>query len=90
MLDPPLSPSSSLAEIFRRTCLGGFFSQFSPPPQILFFFWVKTPCKISEPYVNPFWEKSNCGGKKKEREKNAVISGHLVPWQRMQAARTNI
>ena len=58
------------------------------PPQILFFLWVKTPCKISEPYDNPFWEKSNPAQRKKERE-NAVYSGHLVPWQRMQAARTN-
>ena len=43
--------------------------------------------QISEKYDNPFCEKSNCSGKK-EREKNAVNSGHLVLWQRMQAART--
>ena len=31
-------------------------------------------CKISEPYDIPFWEKSNAGGKKKERrEKNGPI-----------------
>ena len=38
--------------------------------QILFFLWVKTPCKILEPYDNPFWEKSY-----------PVNSGDLVPWQ---------
>ena len=42
---------------------------------------LRSPCKISDPYVNPFWEKSNAGREKKkeEREKNAVNSGHLVP-----------
>jgi hypothetical protein len=38
------------------------------------------------PYYNSFCEKSNGGGKK---EKNTINSGHLVPWQRMQAARIN-
>ena len=42
-----------------------------------------------EPYDKPFWEKSNGGGEKERREKNAV-SGHLVPWQRTQAARAKI
>jgi hypothetical protein len=57
-------------------------------PQILCFLWVKTPCKISEPYINPFWEKNNMGRKKKKK-KNAVKSGHLFAWQRTQAARAN-
>ena len=51
--------------------------------QILFILWVKTLRKISA----HFCEKSKGG---KEREKNSVNSGHLVPWQRMQAARTNM
>ena len=61
-------------------------------PQILFFVWLKTICKISETYNYPFWEKSNPAERKKreEREKNAVNSGHLVLRQRTQAARTNI
>ena len=36
---------------------------------------------MSEPYDNPFWEKSNPAerGEKREREKNnAVNSGHFV------------
>jgi hypothetical protein len=32
-------------------------------PNIL---WLKTPCKISKPYDNPFWEKSN------------IAKGHLL------------
>ena len=34
--------------------------------------------------------RTNKVSKKKEREKNALNSGHLVPWQRTQAARTNL
>ena len=41
-------------------------------PQILFFVWLKTPHKISEPYDNFFWEKSN-PAEKKEREKTLLI-----------------
>ena len=36
-------------------------------PNLIFFVWLKTPCKISEPYDTSFWEKSNGGG---EKEKN--------------------
>jgi hypothetical protein len=42
---------------------------------ILFVLWIKTP----RLFYNPFWEKSKC-------RRN---SGHLVPWQLKQAARTN-
>ena len=51
--DPPLGPPSTLAEIFRRTCLGGrgkivwqfFWSIFSPNQRILstFRFFQKKP-----------------------------------------------
>ena len=58
-------------------------------PQILFFLWLKTPCKFSEPYDNSFWEKGNNLGEKEIREKNAVNSNHLVSWKRTQAARAN-
>jgi hypothetical protein len=51
------------------------------PTPILLFLWVKTPCKISELYDNLFWEKSNPPQRKRN---NAVNTGHLVPWQRMQ------
>ena len=44
--------------------------------------------QILEPYDNPFWDKSNPGREKREEEKKKnVNSGHLVPWQRTQAAR---
>jgi hypothetical protein len=49
-----------------------------------------TPAEISEPYDYPFWEESNLTEERREREKKKnVNSGHLVPWQRTQAARTN-
>ena len=41
---------------------GNFFL----PKFLLFFF--RSPCKIWEPYDNPFWKNSD-GGRKKEREK---------------------
>ena len=44
---------------------------------------------MSEPYDNPFLEKSNAR-RKKEEEKTAMNSGHLVSWQRTQAARTKM
>jgi hypothetical protein len=51
-----------------------------------FFLWLKTPCKISDPYDNSFWEKINDRREREREEKNAVDSGHLVPWQRTQPA----
>ena len=45
------------------------------------------PQVLPEPYDNPLWEKRN---RAERREKNAVNSGHLVPWQRTQAARAKI
>jgi hypothetical protein len=45
---------------------------------ILIFLCLETPCKISEPYDNPFWVKSNIGGKRESKRNNAVNSGHLV------------
>jgi hypothetical protein len=42
-------------------------------PQILFCLWLKTPCKISEPYDNPFWEKNNGSGRKKGEKKTTLI-----------------
>ena len=37
---------------------------------IVFFVWLKTPCKISEPYDNLFWEKSNPQKERKQEETN--------------------
>ena len=45
-------------------------------------FLLNIPYKISEPYDNFFWEKSNASRRERERErkkKKAVNSGHLVP-----------
>jgi hypothetical protein len=44
----------------------GGLTQICSPPQILFCFRLKTPPKISEPYDNSFWEKSNARRKKEE------------------------
>ena len=43
--------------------------RFFSSPQILFFFWVKLPCNILEPYDNPFWEKSYPAEREKREEK---------------------
>jgi hypothetical protein len=34
---------------------------------ILIFLVVRSPCKIWEPYDNPFWKNSDGGGEKKEK-----------------------
>jgi hypothetical protein len=47
----------------------GGVPQFFVVPQFLFFSWLKAPCKISEPYDNSFWEKSNPAERKKEETK---------------------
>ena len=53
--------------------------------------WVLFIPKIPETKVLNFLRKyfSQRERRKKEREKNAVNSGHLVPRKRTQAARTN-
>ena len=70
-IDPPLSPPSTPAEMFWRTCLRGDSMRFlfkNKNKKLILFFWcLKTPCKISEPYDNPFWEKSNPAQRKKEK-----------------------
>ena len=48
---------------------------------------LKTPCKISEPYDKPFWEKSMWHRKKKKKN-NTKYSGHFVSQQRPRAAHT--
>ena len=40
---------------------------------ILLFSNFRSPCKISEPYNNSFWEKINSGGRQREREKTLLI-----------------
>ena len=57
------------------------------PKSYLFCDW-KPLCKISKAYDNSLWVKSNGHGKKER--KNGVNSGHLVLWQRTQAAGTKI
>ena len=42
-------------------------------PKSYFFLWVKTPCKISKPYDNPLWEKSNAGREKKEETTPVIV-----------------
>ena len=45
---------------------------------ILILLCLETPCKISEPYDNPFGVKSILGGKRESKRNDAVNSGHLV------------
>ena len=60
--DPPLSPPSTWAEIFRRTCLQSHFFEISPfsgqnrvilggrgGPRIIFFYWNPHICVTQEP-----------------------------------------
>jgi hypothetical protein len=63
------------------------FPKFCSHPNY-FFVWIKTLFKLSEPYDNPFWEKSKWSRRKKKT--NAVNSGHLVPWQHTKVSRINI
>ena len=69
-------------------------SDFSILPFFWLFDWLFGMILFSnftlEPYDNPFRENSK-RSRKSEREKrtNTVNSGHLVPWQRKQAGRTN-
>ena len=48
---------------------------------------LKTPCKILELTITPSGRKVMAA---KESEKNAANSGHLVPWQRTQAAQAKM
>ena len=45
----------------------------------------KTPCTVSEPYDNPFLEKSNPSGKK-EKEKMKLMEATTLCLQRLRAA----
>ena len=47
----------------------------TPARFLVLVFLLRTPCKISEPYDNSFWEKSNNLGRRKK--KNAVNSGPI-------------
>ena len=63
---------------------------------ILIFLLLRSLCKISEPYDNPFWEKSDGGiRKKKERKKERRLIPTIVAYLRFSAggthfARTNL
>ena len=89
-LDPLLSLPSTTAEKIsvHMSDRGGkkhwqhFWSNFSPFQANLrtFRFFGGKPYKIN----------SQGGSKARRRRKNAVNSGHLVPWERTQATRTKI
>ena len=50
---------------------------------------LKPNAKYQKPTITPYGRKVNVAERKKEeRDKNAVNSGHLVPWQCKQAAQT--
>ena len=56
------------------------------------FFDLGAHAKFQKPTIAPSSRKVSQAEKEREeeREKNAVKSGHLVPWQRTQAAQTNL
>ena len=59
-------------------------------PQILFFVWLKTLCKIWNPTISPSGRKVTGAERGRKKEKNAVNVGHLVPWQHTQAAQAKM
>jgi hypothetical protein len=66
-----LSTSRCLKKKKKKKKLGcppNFFS-----PKISYFLWLKTPCKISEPYDNPFWEKSN-PAEERQKERREIMA----------------
>ena len=41
---------------------------------ILIFWLLRSPCKISKPYDNPFWENGDGGGERRESEEKKSVS----------------
>ena len=46
-----------------------------------FFVWLKTPCKILEPYDNSFWEKSNPAERRKKELFWENKTWRTSPWR---------
>jgi hypothetical protein len=69
----PLTPQKNNKKNLKNGPPGGqrgAGSNFFLPKFLLFFF--RSPCKIWEPYDNPFWKNSD-GGREKEEEKKSMI-----------------
>jgi hypothetical protein len=67
----PLRPKNVKIDPSGR---GGGIPPIFLAPTLIFFGALKPPCKILEPYANPFWERSKCRRReKKEREKMTLI-----------------
>ena len=64
--------------------------KFSFTPNLIFFCDLKPHAKFWNPTITPSGRKVTGSEKKKKKRKNAINSGHLVPWQRTQAVRTKI
>ena len=56
---PPRGPGGGAGSNF-------FFTQ-------IFIIFFRSPCKIWEPYDNPFWKNSDGGGEKEEEKKSMII-----------------
>ena len=76
-LDPQLSPPSRLVEIFQRMCLGGGVPRIFFHPKSYFFCELKPHAKFRNPTLTPSGRKVTRA--EREKRKNAVNSGHLVP-----------
>ena len=83
-LDPPPSPHSTLAEIFKGARGGLGY-------QNVLFLLVRSPCKISEPYNNPF-----CGFEQLGKNNNKsgkipkIVATFVSASSRTHSARTNL
>ena len=71
----PLTPKKNLKKPKKKTKKspprGEAGSNFFLPQFFLFFF--RSPCKISEPYDNPFWKNSDGGREKEKRGENPML-----------------
>jgi hypothetical protein len=105
MRDPPLGPPSTLAEIFRRTYLQSNLQNFRKKPKNrtqggvggvnfflpeFFFVLVRSPCKISQPYDNPFWGFNNGSKKKKSTVILPEEHGYIVGRARLYCRKSTV
>jgi hypothetical protein len=76
-LTPPKKPKKTLKKTKKSPPRGpggrGGRGQIFFYPNFYYFF--RSPCKIWEPYDNPFWKNSDGGRKKERRETSADADG---------------
>ena len=89
----PISPYWSRKKTKKLTHRGARGSpKFLFTPNLTFLCDLKPHAKFRNPTITPSGREvttSEEEREKKKERKNAVNSGHLVPWQHTQATRTN-